>query len=127
MYNTPNSLIRHFYTHLSGNHQCDQCPKSFHFKSELESQKNKHSNHRLQCSKYDKSFIRNSDLNARLNTHGGQKWKCSYKGCYKECADKCYLSTHMKIHSDELKYLCRKCNERFCFYEQRKRHKSNHH
>ena len=57
MYDTPNSLIRHSYTHLSGNHQCDQCPKSFHFKSELELHKNKHSDHRFQCNKCDKSFI----------------------------------------------------------------------
>ena len=44
------------------------------------------------------------------------------KGCNKECADKCYLSTHMKIHSNELKYPCRKCKKRFRFYEQCKWH-----
>ena len=70
MYNTPNSLIRHSYMHLSGNHQCDQCQESFHFKSELDSHKNKHSNCRFQCNKCDKSFIRNSDLNAHVDTHG---------------------------------------------------------
>ena len=43
LYDTLNSLIRHSYTHLSGNYQCDKCPESFHFKSELESHKNKHS------------------------------------------------------------------------------------
>ena len=110
MYDTPNSLIRHSYTHLGGNHQCDQCQELFHFKSELDSHKNKHSNRRFQCNKCDKSFIRNSDLNAHLDTHG-QKWKCSYKGCNKECADKHYLTTHMKIHSNELKYPCRMCKK----------------
>ena len=124
-YDTPNSLIRHSYTHLSGNHQCDQCQESFHFKSELESHKNKHSNRRFQCNKCDRSFIRNSDLNAHLDTHG-EKWKCSFKGCTKECADKRYLSTHMKTHSNELKYQCRKCKRRFRFYEQRKWHENDH-
>ena len=124
-YDTPNSLIRHSYTHLSGNHQCNQCQESFHFKSKLESHKNIHSNRRFQCNKCDRSFIRNSDLNAHLDTHG-KKWKCSFKGCTKECADKRYLSTHMKTHSNELKYQCRMCNSRFHFYEQRKRHENNH-
>ena len=72
MYDTPNSLIRHSYMHLRGNHQCDQCQESFHFKSELDSHKNKHSNRRFQCNKCDKSFIQNSDLNAHLDTHGQQ-------------------------------------------------------
>ena len=107
LYDTPNSLIRHSYMHLNGNYQCDKCLKSFCFKSELELHKNKHSDHRFQCSKCEKSFIQNSDLNAHLDTHG-KKWKCSFKGCNKECTDRHYLSTHMKIHSDELKYPCRK-------------------
>ena len=124
-YDTPNSLIRHSYTHLSGNHQCDQCQESFHFKSELESHKNIYSNRRFQCNKCDRSFIWNSDLNTHLDTHG-EKWKCPFKGCTKECADKRYLSTHMKIHSNKLKYQCRKCNRRFCFYEQRKWHETDH-
>ena len=117
LYDTPNSLIRHSYTHLSGNYQCDDCSESFHFKSELDLHKNKHSDCRFQCKKCGRSFIRNADLNAHLDTHG-KKWKCTFKGCNKECADRRYLSTHMKIHSDELKYPCRKCKKRFCFYEQ---------
>ena len=125
LYDTPNSLIRHSYTHLSGNYQWDNCSESFHFKSELYSHKNKHSDRRFQCKKCNRSFIRNADLNARLDTHG-KKWKCTFKGCNKECADRCYLSTHMKIHSDELKYPCRKCKKRFCFYEQRKQHENDH-
>ena len=125
LYNTPNSLIRHSYTHLSGNYQCEKCLESFHLKSELDSHKNKHSDCRFQCKKCDKSFIRNSDLNAHLDTHG-KKWKCSFKGCNRECADRRYLSTHMKVHSDELKYPCRKCKKKFHFYEQRKRHENDH-
>ena len=107
LYDTPNSLIRHSYMHLSGNYQCDNCSESFHFKSELDSHKNKHSDWRFQCKKCDRSFIRNANLNAHLDTHG-KKWKCTFKGCNKECADRHYLSTHMKIHSNELKYPCRK-------------------
>ena len=59
MYNTLNSVIRHLYRHLSGNYQCNKCPESFHFKSELESHKNKHSDCRFQCNKRDKSAEQN--------------------------------------------------------------------
>ena len=57
LYDTLNSLIRHSYTHLSGNYHCDNCSESFHFKSELDSHKNKHSDHRFQCKKCNRSFI----------------------------------------------------------------------
>ena len=57
LYDTPNSLTRHSYTHLSGNYQCDDCSESFHLKSELDSHKNKHSDCRFQCKKCDRSFI----------------------------------------------------------------------
>ena len=110
LYDTPNSLIRHSYTHLSGQYQCNKYPQTFHFKSELDSHSYKHSEQKFYCKKCDKGFIRNSDLNVHLDIHG-QKWKCSYKGCNKECADKCYLNTHMKVHSNELKYPCCKCKK----------------
>ena len=125
IYDTPNSLIRHSYTHLSSQYQCDKCPESFHFKSKLESHSNKYSEWKFYCKKCNKGFIQNSDLNAHLDTHD-QKWKCSYKGCNKECADKRYLNTHMKVHSSELKYPCCKCKKRFRFYEQHKWHENDH-
>ena len=124
-FNTPNLLIRHSYRHLDGQFKCKDCEKSFHFKSELDSHSMKHSKERLQCKKCDKSFIRNSDLNAHIDTHG-KKWKCEYPGCTKECADKRYLTMHMKVHSLELKYPCQKCKKKFRFYEQRKRHETDH-
>ena len=43
IYDTPNSLIRHSYTHLGGQFKCKKCPESFHFKSEQESHSMKHS------------------------------------------------------------------------------------
>ena len=125
LYDTPNSLIRHSYKHLDGQFKCKTCDQSFHFKSELDSHSMKHSKESLYCKKCDKSFVRNSDLNAHIDTHG-KKWKCTFPGCSKECADKRYLNTHMKVHSAELKYPCRKCKKRFRFYEQRKRHEANH-
>ena len=125
LYDTPNSLIRHSYKHLDGQFKCKTCDQSFHFKGELESHSMKHSKEWLYCKKCDKSFIRNSDLNTHIDTHGN-KWKCSYPGCTKECPDKRYLNTHMKVHSAELKYQCRKCKKCFRFYEQRKRHEADH-
>ena len=125
LYDTPNSLIRHSYRHLDGQHKCKDCEQSFHFKSELTSHSMKHAMERLHCKQCDRNFIRHSDLNAHIDTHG-EKWKCTFPGCSKECADKRYLNTHMKVHSEELKYQCRKCKKRFRFYEQRKRHEADH-
>ena len=114
LYDTPNSLIRHSYRHLDGQHKCKDCEQSFHFKSELTSNSMKHAAERLHCKQCDLNFIRHSDLNAHIDTHG-EKWKCTFPGCSKECADKRYLNTHMKVHSEELKYQCRKCKKRFRF------------
>ena len=125
IFDMPNSVIWHSYRHLDGKFGCKDCKESFHFKSELDCHSMKLSKERLQCKKCDKSFIRNSDLNTHINTHG-KKWKCEYPSCTKECADKRYLTTHMKVHSAELKYACRKCKKWFRFYEQRKRHEADH-
>ena len=124
-YDIPNSLIQHSYKHLDGQFSCEKCSESFHFKSELDSHNMKHSDRRNYCKKCDRSFIRNSDLNAHLDTHD-KTWKCKYKGCGKECADKYYLNSHMKVHTNKLKYLCCKCKKRFWLYEQRKRHENDH-
>ena len=125
LYDTPNLLIRHSYKHLDRQFKCKTCDQSFHFKSKLDSHSMKHSKNQFYCKKCDKSFIRNSDLNAHIDTHGN-KWKCSFPDCTKECADKRYLNTHMKVHSAELKYPCQKCKKIFRFYEQRKWHEADH-
>ena len=125
LYDTPNCLIRHSYRHLDGQFKCKDCDQSFHFKSELNSHSMKHSTEWLHCKQCDKSFVRNSDLNAHIATHG-EKWKCTFPGCNKECANKRYLNTHMKVHSAELKYPCRKCKKCFRFYEQRKWHEADY-
>ena len=57
LYDTPNSLIRHSYRHLDGQHKCKDCEQSFHFKSELTSHSMKHATERLHCKQCDKSFI----------------------------------------------------------------------
>ena len=43
IYDTPNSLIQHLYKHLDGQFKCNECPETFHFKSELESHSMNHS------------------------------------------------------------------------------------
>ena len=124
---TPNTLIRHAYGHLTKQYGCELCDQTFHFRSEVTQHMDVHVGEpRYQCKDCTKKFIRKSDLMAHAEGHN-KTWTCKFAGCNKTVTDKRYLNSHYKTHSDELKYPCTKCDKRFKFNEQRKRHLSNDH
>ena len=81
---------------------------------------------KYQCNDCDCKFIRKSDLMAHAEGHT-KTWTCKFAGCNKTVTYKRYLNSHYKTHSDEIKYPCLKCDRRFKFNEQRKRHLSTDH
>ena len=124
---TPNTLIWHAYGHLTKQYRCELCDQTFHFRSEVTQHMDVHVGEpRYQCKDCTKKFIRKSDLTVHAEGHT-KTWTCKFAGCNKTVTDKRYLNLQYKTHSDELKYLCSKCDKRFKFNEQRKRHLSNDH
>ena len=124
---TPNTLLRHAYSHLSKQYGCDLCDQTFRFKSELNQHMDVHvGDPKYECEQCGQKFIRKSDLKAHVESHT-TTWTCKYEGCTKTVKDKRYLNLHYKTHTNELKYQCPKCDRRFRFNEQRKRHLADKH
>ena len=121
-----NTLVQHLYVHLAKKYDCQHCDETFKFKSKVKQHMYIHVGEtKLNCTYCESKFIRKSDLTALLPAHTGTKGK--FLCCNKEVADKWYLNSHYKTHSEELKYPCSKCDRHFKFNEQRKCHLNNDH
>ena len=48
-----------------------------------------------------------------MKTHDGTVHKCPEKDCTYEAIDIRYLKNHMKVHTDDLPYPCKECDEAF--------------
>ena len=124
---TPNTLIRHAYRHLAKQYGCELCDQTFNFQSTVTQHMDVHVGEpKYQCKDCSRKFIRKSDLMAHAEGHT-KTWTCKFARCNKTVTDKRYLNSHYKTHSNEVKYLCSKCDRRFKFNEQRKRHLSTDH
>ena len=117
---TPNTLMRHAYSHFTKQYGCELCDQTFQFRSEEMQHMNVHVGEpKYQCNDCDCKFIRRSNLTAHAEGHT-KTWTCKFAKCNKTVTDKRYLNSHYKMHSNELKYRCSKCDRRFKFNEQRK-------
>ena len=88
---------------------CNYCWKPFAQKNLLAQHKKIHTKERHFCEKCGKSFS-GKTIDAHMRNHSGDKpFVCTY--CGKKFAMKSYLSTHVKIHFQELK--CKKCEKNF--------------
>ena len=127
---TPNTLDRHMYTHRS-TLECQYCDEKFAFRSELEIHQTVHDEEpTFYCKLCTRSFMRLGDLREHEESHTGVIHYCTVQGCDFSAPLKRYVKTHIKTthaSKDALPYPCTKCNRRFKFYEQRKRHLSSDH
>ena len=108
--------------------ECQYCDEKFAFQSELELHVIVHDE---EPSFYCKSCTRSlGDLREHEESHTGNIHYCTIKGCDFSAPLKRYVRTHIKTthaKKDALPYPCTKCEKRFKFYDQRKRHVANDH
>ena len=124
---TPNSLIHHSYTHYEQSFTCDQCNKSFPFKSQLETHQAVHTQEiKYRCEKCGKGFVRIGEYNIHMKGHANIRLKCPEKGCDYNTVDIRNLNSHKKSHTKRKSVFCKICGEGFVYHEQRKRHMKVH-
>ena len=125
---TPLSLERHRYSHNEQPYQCDTCKQGFQFASELVGHWIKHCTIKaFMCAhaKCSKSFMQKSKLTAHSITHSGKKYECEC-GNY-EMNDKRLNRQHQRTHSEDKRYSCKVCGERFKHTTQVLWHKRDKH
>ena len=123
-FTNPTSLNRHSYIHTKteGVFPCDKCGESFPFESQLISHRFEH--HKVKhfaCSDCERWFIWPADCDAHKRSHKGPLIKCHE--CKYTTKDKRYYNQHKRVHNATLLFSCHYCGKRFCFYQQKKRHK----
>ena len=129
-FSTKKSLSKHAYKHSELPWKCKKCGEGYAFPSELKAHLIKHETEPMfKCNLIGckKEYMRQSELTAHLKTHDGTIHKCPEEGCVYEAIDIRYLKNHMRVHSDDLRYPCKYCDESFKHFMQRKRHYMNEH
>ena len=129
-FSTKKSLSKHLYKHSDLPWKCKKCGEGYAFPSELRAHLVKHDTEPMfKCNIIgcNKEYMRQSELTAHMKTHDGTVHKCPEKGCVYEAIDIRYLKNHMRVHSDDLPYPCKNCNQSFKHFMQRKRHYMNEH
>ena len=124
-FRTQSSLDKHMYTHKEQSFVCVACGDRFPFQSHLDQHMIKHVPNKLACpvKSCSKSFKGQGDLNRHIRTHKKGGWHhcahCDYKN-----KDKRNVSSHMRVHlpKGEEPYVCTKCEKRFRFGTQYRRH-----
>ena len=123
VFNNPNSLRRHKYTHLEMNYLCHTCGKRYPFESDLANHRLKHRrnpghmcNHDVNGVICGKWFFASSDLTKHAKTHRGIIYRC-YE-CSYTTIDVRYLRAHRYTHSDKERYKCSKCDQPFKHHTQ---------
>ena len=121
--NTPSSLAHHKYFHLPIQHQCNDCPAKFRFKSEFTTHRISHAAkgyNQCQFGKCGNIFKHPNSLLRHIRTHKYTKTlKCRH--CSYTTKDPRYLGIHMRKHLDP-KYECQRCKVKFYHPESFKRH-----
>ena len=123
IFNNPNSLRRHKYTHLDMNYPCRTCSKHYPFNSDLADHRLKHRrnpgfmcNHDVDGVICGKWFFASSDLTKHAKTHHEIIYSC-YE-CSYTMIDVRYLRAHRYTHSDKERYKCTKCDKPFKHHTQ---------
>uniref|UniRef100_A0A3B3CJK4 C2H2-type domain-containing protein n=1 Tax=Oryzias melastigma TaxID=30732 RepID=A0A3B3CJK4_ORYME len=96
-----------------GPHVCEECNKSFSYKSRLRLHMITHTGQKpFSCKNCDKSFRQISDLTKHMRTHTGEK-PFSCKECDKSFIQISDVNKHMRTHTGEKPYLCKECDKNF--------------
>ena len=129
VYANPNALARHMYVHDPDKpYQCEDCQQMFSFESELASHRMKHRtkpSFKCMFHKCGKEFMRMSELNSHVVVHSGKMHNC--KKCNYSSNNPRHLRDHQRSHSDEKRYKCKYCDERFRYTSGRIRHYEKDH
>ena len=124
LFDTPNSMHRHRYSHKKPKYFCADCGKGFFFESELTSHRRCHlkipgfSCFAKNC---DKSYKREAELIAHVATHKKKRIDCPVRTCSYFTYDRRNLTQHNRQHMP-MKFECVYCYKKFRYYEQKKRH-----
>ena len=114
VFNTPSGLSRHRYIHVEKGKRCTDCGKSFHFESELAQHRIMHRKvpgFKCNYGNCERRFMNNPDLLKHIKMHKASLIHCEH--CEYSTKDKCLLSNHLKMHSDDLPFKCDICRSRF--------------
>ena len=65
-------------------------------------------------------------ITKHTNVHKNKWWSCKVENCPYTCNDPRNLRAHMFSHSEKLRYSCLVCSKAFKYYEQLKRHRTEH-
>ena len=126
VFNTPSGLSRHRYTHAEKGKRCTDCGKCFHFESELAQHRIMHRKvpgFKCNYGNCEWCFMNNPDLFKHIRTHKASLMHCEH--CEYSTKDKCLLSNHLKMHSDDLPFKCDICGTRFRHRNQLRHHKND--
>ena len=129
VYSNPNALTRYMYVHRQDkDYECEDCHEQFCFESELAAHRMKHRMmpaFKCMFPLCGKEFRRMSELNSHVVIHSGKMHTC--KKCDYETLNPRQLRDHQRSHSEEKKYKCKHCDERFKYTSGRKRHTDKYH
>ena len=123
-FRTPSAFTLHQYTHRDGQFECEVCKAYFPFRSQLDHHMVSHRETReYKCQEpfCEKDFTHRSDLVKHECTHSGVMYKCSK--CEYNNSDERSNNQHLRRHTDDKPFKCKKCGERFKYTMQLKRHR----
>ena len=123
-FRTPSAYSLHQYIHKDGQFECKTCQACFPFRSQLDYHIVSHSDTReYKCKEpfCDRDFTHKSDLVKHERTHSGVVYQCSR--CDYSNPDERNYQQHLRKHTAETPFQCKKCGQRFKYTMQLKRHR----
>ena len=123
-FRTPRAYSLHQYIHKDGQFECKTCQACFPFRSQLDHHMVSHSDSReYKCKEpfCGRDFTHKSDLVKHERTHSGVVYQCSC--CDYSNPDERNYHQHLRKHTTETPFQCKKCGQRFKYTMQLKRHR----